>query len=36
MGAGLFTQTMKKNPRLTYTVAGTTAMISFVSDLVDS
>jgi hypothetical protein len=32
IGLGLFAQTMKKNPRLTYTVAGTTAVFSFLSD----
>jgi hypothetical protein len=36
-GTGLFVHTtMKGNPRLTYVVAGTTALISFVSDLIDN
>jgi hypothetical protein len=35
IGVGLFTHTMTKNPRLTYAVAGTTAVFSFISDIID-
>ena len=33
IGVGLFTQTMKKNPRLTYAVTGTTIVFSFLTDI---
>ena len=35
IATGVFTQTMKANPRLTYVVAGSTAVFSFVTDLVE-
>jgi len=36
IGVGIFTQTMKKNPRLTYAVTGTTAIFSFLTDIAKS
>jgi hypothetical protein len=35
IATGVFAQTMKNNPRLTYAVVGSTAVFSFVSDLVE-
>jgi len=35
VGVGLFTQTMKKNPRLTYAVTGTTIVFSFITDVIN-
>ena len=33
IATGVFTQTMKNNPRLTYTVVGTTAVFSLFVDI---